>query len=62
MKEKVSMILSMVIFGTIGIFVEYIAMPSGVIASVRGIVGVVLIMTATILSESRKKEKAELNT
>ena len=44
MKEKVSMILSMVIFGTIGIFVEYISMPTGFIASVRGIVGALVIL------------------
>ncbi len=44
MKEKVSMILSMVIFGTIGIFVNYIGLPSGIIASFRGITGAVVIL------------------
>ena len=44
MKEKLSMILSMVIFGTIGIFVNYIEMPSGVIACARGITGALIIL------------------
>lgn len=44
MKEKISMILSMVIFGTIGIFVNYIGLPSGIIASFRGISGAVVIL------------------
>ncbi len=44
MKEKISMILSMVIFGTIGIFVNYIGLPSGIIASFRGITGAVVIL------------------
>ncbi len=49
MKEKLSMILSMVIFGTIGIFVEFIDMPSGVIAAVRGIIGAVVILAVMLL-------------
>ena len=52
-KEKVSMILSMVIFGTIGIFVEYIAMPSGVIASVRGIVGALVILAVMFFTRHK---------
>ncbi len=50
MKDKVSIILSMVIFGTIGIFVEYINLPSGVIASSRGIVGAFVILGVMLLS------------
>ena len=47
---KLQMILSMLIFGTIGIFVRYIPLPSGAIASVRGVVGtlfLLLFMAAT---------------
>lgn len=50
MKEKLSMILSMAIFGTIGIFVKYIAMPSGVIATVRGIIGAMVILAVMLFT------------
>lgn len=49
MKEKLSMIISMVVFGTIGIFVEYIDMPSGFIAAVRGIIGAVVILVVMLI-------------
>ena len=47
------MIISMVIFGTIGIFVEYINMPSGVIASVRGIIGALVILGVMLVKKHR---------
>ncbi len=50
MKEKISMILSMVIFGTIGIFVKYIGMPSGLIAAFRGVTGAIVILVVILLS------------
>lgn len=50
MKEKVSMILSMAIFGTIGIFVNYIGLPSGIIATFRGITGAVVILLVMLLT------------
>ena len=50
MKEKFSMVLSMVIFGTIGIFVNYIGMPSGLVAAFRGITGAVVIFTVMLLT------------
>lgn len=50
MKEKLSMILSMVIFGTIGIFVNYIGLPSGVIAAFRGITGAIIILIVMLLT------------
>lgn len=43
MNAKLSMITSMLIFGTIGIFVGYINMPSGVIAASRGFIGALVI-------------------
>lgn len=49
MKDKLSMILSMVIFGTIGIFVELIALPSGLIAAFRGITGALVILIVMLL-------------
>lgn len=47
------MIISMVIFGTIGIFVEYINMPSGVIAAVRGIIGALVILGVMLVKKHR---------
>ncbi len=41
---KVSLILSMVIFGTIGIFRKYIPLPSGIVACVRGLLGVAFLL------------------
>lgn len=39
-KSKTSLILAMVIFGTIGIFRKYIPLSSGIVAFVRGFLGV----------------------
>lgn len=58
MKEKISLIMSMVIFGTIGIFVNYIGLPSGVIAAFRGIVGAVVILVVMILTGRKVDLKA----
>ena len=41
---KVSLILAMVIIGTIGIFRKYIPLPSGIVACVRGILGVAFLL------------------
>lgn len=61
MKEKLSMILSMVIFGTIGIFVNYIGLPSGVIAAFRGITGAVVILIVMLLSGRKVDFKSVKN-
>ena len=58
MKEKVSMVFSMVVFGTIGIFVEYIGLPSGVIASFRGISGAFVILFVMLLTGRKVDFKA----
>ena len=47
------LILAMTIFGTIGIFVRYIPLPSSVIACVRGFVGVAFLLLVTILKKSK---------
>ena len=63
MKEKISMITSMVIFGTIGIFVSYIGLPSGVVAAFRGITGAVVILIVMLLTGRKvdfKKVKKKL--
>ena len=59
MNSKLSMIASMIIFGTIGIFVEYIAMPSGVIAAFRGIVGM-LVLFVTMAVRKKAPDKATI--
>ena len=59
MNAKLSMIASMIIFGTIGIFVEYIAMPSGVIAAFRGIVGM-LVLLITMAVGKKKPDRAAI--
>ncbi len=53
LKEKLSMILSMVVFGTIGIFVELIALPSGLIAAFRGITGALVILIVMLLKRHK---------
>ena len=59
MKEssaKIKLIISMFIFGTIGIFRNYIPFPSGVIAFVRGFIGMLFL----ILVLAIKREKLNL--
>ena len=59
MKEssaKIKLIISMFIFGTIGIFRNYIPFPSGVIAFVRGFIGMLFL----ILVIAIKREKLNL--
>lgn len=51
MKAKISMIVSMVVFGTIGIFVELISLPSGIVASFRGISGAFVILLMMLLKK-----------
>jgi len=41
---KLNIILSMLIFGTIGIFVRHVPLPSSVIALVRGVVGTLFLL------------------
>lgn len=53
MNAKLSMIVSMLIFGTVGIFVKYINMPSGLIAMVRGFVGMLVIAAAMKLGRQK---------
>lgn len=52
-KAKLSIILSMVIFGTIGIFRRYIPLPSALLACTRGIIGSLVILASIFLSGKR---------
>lgn len=46
-KATISLVLSMFIFGTIGIFVRHIPMPSSLIALCRGLIGTVFLLVVT---------------
>lgn len=48
-RAKLNIILSMLIFGTIGIFRTYIPMPSGVIALIRGAVGTAFLLVLSLV-------------
>lgn len=55
-KSKFSLILSMFIFGTIGIFRRYVPLPSSMLAMARGAIGVVFLL----IFMAAKKEKLNL--
>lgn len=50
---KLQLISSMVIFGTIGLFVRHISLPSSVIAFARGLIGMIFLLL--VLLVQRKK-------
>lgn len=54
-KSKFNLILSMFIFGTIGIFRRYIPLPSSLLALTRGAIGVVFLLIFMML----RKEKVD---
>lgn len=50
--EKIKLITSMCIFGTIGIFVRNIPLPSSIIAFVRGFVGMIFLLAVMLVKKS----------
>ena len=50
--SKISLIVSMITFGTIGIFVEYIPLPSGAIAFIRGFIGALCLIVFALISKT----------
>lgn len=50
---KLKITISMLIFGTIGIFVRSISLPSGVIAAFRGLIGALFLLFLTLISKKR---------
>ncbi|MBR4073326.1 MAG: EamA family transporter [Clostridia bacterium] len=48
--SKLQLIGSMLIFGTVGIFVKYIPLPSDIIAFVRGIIGALILFVIAFVS------------
>ena len=57
-KAKIQLILSMLVFGTIGIFRRYIDLPSSVIAMVRGFVGMLFLLVIITLQRKAVSIKA----
>ena len=49
---RLSIIISMLIFGTIGIFVRHVPLPSSVIALVRGVVGTLFLLAFSRLRKT----------
>jgi len=57
-KAKLELIASMFIFGTIGIFVRHIPLPSSMIALVRGFVGAFFVLLFVYLKKSKLDKTA----
>ncbi|WP_458407763.1 DMT family transporter [Anaerotignum sp.] len=57
-KAKLELIASMFIFGTIGIFVRHIPLPSSMIALVRGFVGAFFVLLFVYLKKSKLDQAA----
>ena len=55
---KASLILAMVIFGTIGIFRKYIPLSSGIVACARGMLGVVFLLVFTKIKKIKMDKEA----
>jgi len=53
MKSKIQFLLSMIIFGTIGVFVRYIDLSSSEIALLRGLIGSLFLMTAMFVMKKK---------
>ncbi len=51
--SKIKLISSMLIFGTIGIFVKYIPLPSSVIALARGLIGALFLIIVALVSHKK---------
>lgn len=52
-KSIAGLVLSMLIFGTIGIFRRYIPLPSGIIAMTRGFVGAAFLLLVILIGRKR---------
>lgn len=52
-KDKLALITSMLIFGTIGLLRRHIPLPSGALAMLRGFIGAVCIIVYTLMSRRR---------
>ncbi len=57
-KARVKVISSMLIYGSIGLFVRYIPLPSAVIAMVRGFIGAPFVLLVMLLAGKGKELKS----
>lgn len=57
LKSKLFIIASMLIFGSIGVFVRGINLPSSVIALVRGVIGTAFLLIVLLVSRSLPKKE-----
>lgn len=57
-KSKISLITSMIIFGTIGIFRRYIPLPSGMLAMLRGFIGAFSLLVIMLIKRKRPDKNA----
>ena len=53
MKSNIQFLLSMIIFGTIGVFVRYIDLSSSEIALLRGLIGSLFLMTVLFMMKKK---------
>lgn len=58
MRAKGQFIFAMMIFGTLGIFIRYIPLPSTVIAEARGILATLFLLAVVCLRHSSISRKA----
>ena len=58
MNAKIKIITAMVTFGTIGIFVRYIPLPSSIIALVRGVLATIFLLTVMAAGKRRPDRTA----
>ena len=59
MKDRLRFIITMLIFGTVGILVRWISLPSGIIALVRGGIATLLLLMLSRFTKD-KTDKAVL--
>ena len=57
-RAKITLIMVMAVFGTIGVFVNYIKLPTSVIAVVRGIIGSIFLIVMAKLKKEKISVKA----
>ena len=58
MNAKIKIITAMVTFGTIGVFVRYIPLPSSIIALVRGVLATIFLLTVMAAGKRRPDRMA----
>ncbi|MBS7297763.1 MAG: DMT family transporter [Eubacteriales bacterium] len=52
-KARLMVVVSMLIFGTIGVFVKFIPLPSSVIAFARSVIGTLFLLIVSVVSKNK---------